>query len=213
MGWPLSQDYNEAVQAPKASFADPDLKGGQVVPGPIGLPLPRSGNFADVYQVTGPDGRAWAVKCFTRSVAGLRERYQKIDDHLRTARLPFTVGFQFLADGIRIKSQWYPVLKMEWVEGLPLNDFVRQNFGRPEHLRALLGMWVRLCKRLPDARIAHADLQHGNVLLVPGATANKLKLRLIDYDGMWVPAPAGKPARGAGHPASQPPDRARERAY
>jgi WD40 repeat protein len=213
MGWPLSQDYNEAVQSPRASFSDPDLKGGEVVVGPMGLPLPRSGNFADVYQLRGADGRMWAVKCFTRPVAGLGERYSRIDEHLRNARLPFAVGFRFLPEGIRIRGQWYPVLKMEWVEGLTLNEFVRQQANKPEQLKALLGMWVRLCKRLRESKIAHADLQHGNVLLVPGETANKLKLRLIDYDGMWVPALAGKPSGEAGHPAYQNPARLQGRAY
>ncbi len=28
MSWPLSQDYNEAIQSPKSNFADPDLKRG-----------------------------------------------------------------------------------------------------------------------------------------------------------------------------------------
>ena len=74
-------------------------------------------------------------------------------------------------------------------------------------------MWVRLCKRLREAEIAHADLQHGNVLLVPGETANKLELRLIDYDGMWVPALAGKPSGEVGHPAYQHPARLQGRAY
>ena len=60
----------------------------------------------------------------------------------------------------------------EWVEGLQLNQFVQVNIERRENLKALLGMWIRLCRRLRDAGIAHADLQHGNVLLVPGATAN-----------------------------------------
>jgi WD40 repeat protein len=213
MGWPLSQDYNEAVQTPRASFAEADLKAGAVAVGPMGLPLPRSGNFADVYQVRTPDGRTWAVKCFTRPVAGLRERYARIDEHLHQARLPFTVGFRFLTEGIRVRGQWYPVVQMEWVEGFTLNEFVRQYAGRPDMLRALLGMWVRLCKRLRDARIAHADLQHGNVLLVPGETANKLKLRLIDYDGMWVPSLAGKPSGEAGHPAYQHPARLRDKVY
>ena len=213
MGWPLSQDYNEAVQNPRTSFADPDLKAGEVVPGPLGLPLPRSGNFADVYQVRGADGRMWALKCFTRPAAQLRERYLAIDAHLRDARLPFAVGFQFLTEGVRIRGLWYPALKMEWVEGLQLNAFVRHSVGRPDHLRATLGLWVRLCKRLRDARIAHADLQHGNVLLVPGATADRLRLRLIDYDGMWVPALAGKPSGEAGHPNYQHPARLAEVAY
>ena len=96
MGWPLSQDYNEAVQNPRTSFADPDLKAGEAVPGPLGIPLPRSGNFADVYQIRGADGRMWALKCFTRAAAKLRERYLAIDAHLpageadsrRSAELP-----------------------------------------------------------------------------------------------------------------------------
>ena len=36
--------------------------------------------------------------------------------------------------------------------------------------------------------MTHGDLQHGNVLLVPGSTDKKLALKLVDYDGMWVPA-------------------------
>src|SRR4051794_14422056 len=118
MGWPISQDYNEAIQTPASSFAQADLKGGEVVLGPLGLPLPRSGNFADVYQFTGKDGRKWAIKCFTRHVPVLQERYSKIDAHLRKAQLPFSVGFEFLPEGIRVRGQWYPILKMEWVEGI-----------------------------------------------------------------------------------------------
>jgi WD40 repeat protein len=213
MGWPLSQDYNEAVQSPRSSFSDPELKAGEVVPGPLGLPLPRSGNFADVYQIRGADGRMWALKCFTRPAAKLRDRYLAIDAHLRTAQLPFNVGFEFLPEGVRIRGLWYPALKMEWVEGLQLNTFVRQSLDRPDHLGAVLGLWVRLCKRLREARIAHADLQHGNVLLVPGTTAQRLKLRLIDYDGMWVPALAGNPSDEAGHPNFQHPARLQQRTY
>ena len=56
MSWPLSQDYNEAIQSPARNFADADLKRGEVATNPLGLPMPYSGNFADVYQVTVPDG-------------------------------------------------------------------------------------------------------------------------------------------------------------
>jgi len=70
MSWPLSQDYNEAIQAAAANFADSDLKRGEVVVNALGLPIPYSGNFADVYQVKCPDGSRWAVKCFTREAAG-----------------------------------------------------------------------------------------------------------------------------------------------
>src|SRR5207244_10217827 len=127
-----------------------------------------SGNFADVYQVRGADGKDWAVKCFTRPVVGLAERYAKVSEALGRSNLPFTVGFSFLPEGIRVGGGWRPVVKMEWVEGLLLNQVVRENAGRPATLAALGQMWVRLCKRLREAAVTHADLQHGNVLMVPG---------------------------------------------
>ncbi len=44
-------------------------------------------------------------------------------------------GFQIDA-GVRIRGEWYPALKMQWVEGgLCLNEFVEQRLGR-EHNHA-----------------------------------------------------------------------------
>jgi len=122
------------------------------------------------------------------------------DQHLQQAKLPFTVGFRYLEEGIRIRNQWHPVLKMQWVEGFTLNHFIRENLDKPNLLEALLQIWVRMAKRLREADLAHADLQHGNVLLVPGNTASSLSVKLIDYDGMWVPALAGQKSGEVGHP-------------
>jgi hypothetical protein len=214
MAWPLSQDYNEAVQDPRANFRDPELQAGQAMTNALGLPRPRSGTFADVYEIDCPaTSTKWAVKCFTRQVPGLRDRYAAVSDHLRRARLPFTVDFTYLDEGIRVAGRWYPVLKMQWVEGLPLNDFVRTALDRPVMLQALGQVWQRMAGRLGEAGLAHADIQHGNVLLVPGSTPQSLAVKLIDYDGMWVPALADRPSGESGHPAYQHPRRLRERAY
>ena len=142
MSWPLSQDYNEAIQTPASNFADPDLQRGEAVATPSACPCRYSGNFADVYQVRCPDGTRWAVKCFTREAAGLRERYQEISRHLQQAKLPFTVDFSYLEQGIRVRGEWYPVLKMQWVEGLTLNQFVGQYLDKPAMLEALLQIWA-----------------------------------------------------------------------
>ena len=50
MAWPLSQDYNEAIQDPQSSFTDPELRAGEATTNALGMPMPRSGNFADVYE-------------------------------------------------------------------------------------------------------------------------------------------------------------------
>src|SRR5205807_131481 len=102
-----SQDFNEAIQN-AANLADPALKAGEVVTNAMGLPVPRSGNFADVYQFKGGDGKMWAVKLFTRKVPGLRERYVKIDEHLRKAELPSgEVGHPNFQHPLRLKERLY----------------------------------------------------------------------------------------------------------
>jgi WD40 repeat protein len=209
MAWPTSQDYNEAVQDPPTAFADADLRGGQPAVNALGLPMPRSGNFADVYEVTAAGGSKWAVKCFTRQVPGLQKRYHEISLHLQKAKLPFTVDFRYLPEGIRVRGQWYPILKMHWVEGFLLNEFARQNLDKPKNLEGLSAIWTRMGRWLRDASIAHADLQHGNVILVPGSKSTSLAVKLIDYDGMFVPALADQPSGELGHPAYQHPERAR----
>jgi hypothetical protein len=214
MPWPQLTDYNEAIQCPAGCFQDPELRRGEVATTPMGIPLPCSGNFALVYKVNCPaSGNTWAVKCFIREVPGLRDRYKALSDHLQRANLPFMVDFTYLDPGIRIGSQWYPVLKMRWVEGFPLNEFVKQQLDKPRLLERLAQMWVKLAAGLRRASVAHADLQHGNVLLVPGANAAALSLRLIDYDGMWVPALAQTPSGEKGHPNYQHPQRLREGTY
>lgn len=213
MPWPMSQDYNEAIQSPNSGFADAELCGGQPVTNAMGMPLPRSGNFADVYEFVGASGAKWAIKCFTREVPGLQERYGEISKHLLQANLPFIVDFNYLAKGIQIHGQWYPVLKMQWVDGSLLNEFIRNNLDKPALLDGLGQIWVRMGMRLREARMAHADLQHGNVILIPGRKASSLAVKLIDYDGMWVPALEGKKSGEVGHPAYQHPQRLKQGTY
>ena len=199
--------FIEAVQDLHGCVEDEELRDGEVACTPLGLPMLWSGNFADVYKIHCPATcSTWALKCFTRQVRGLQERYRSIAAQLEQARLPFTVDFQYLEQGIRIGGKWFPALKMRWVEGLTLNQFVEEHLERPGNLQMLLDLWVKMAARLRDAGIAHADLQHGNVLLVP-MDGGSLALRLIDYDGMYVSALADSRSGEVGHPAYQHPQR------
>ena len=123
------------------------------------------------------------------------------------------VDFSYLEKGIRVAGKWHPVLKMQWVEGLTLNQFVSKYLDKPAMLEALCQVWTRMATRLRAAEVAHGDLQHGNILLVPGAGANSLALKLIDYDGMWTPALAKVKSGEVGHGNYQHPQRLRERTY
>jgi WD40 repeat protein len=210
--WPLPGDYAEAVQEPSQAFRDPELCAGQPVVNRHGLPLMWTGNFAAVFSVTGAaaQSKKWAVKCFTRQVPDLHERYHRIAAHLQQYPLPFMVDFRYLADGVRVKNQWYPLLRMDWVEGLRLDEFLAECLKQPNYkstLHKLCDMWVRLARMLREREVGHGDLQHGNVLLIRVQGKEAYNLRLIDYDGMYVPALAGNPPDEVGHAAFQHPQR------
>lgn len=201
MAWPTPQEYNEAIQNPSTAFSDPELRSGQPVLTPLGLPRPITGGFASVYQMVCAHQRVWAVRCFLRDFGDHQERYAAISAHLAHANLPYMVNFAFLADGIRVGGRLHPILKMEWVEGEPFLNYVERHLQTPGALLDLAQQWVQMAQTLARAGIAHGDLQHGNVIVVQG------RLKLIDYDGMYVPALAGRQSHEVGHRNYQHPQR------
>jgi hypothetical protein len=137
--------------------------------------------------------RTYAVRCFLREFGDQQERYAAISAHLARVRLPYMANFTYLAQGIRVNGRWYPILKMEWLEGDSLQTYVERNLDNPAVLLNLAEQWVQMAKLLRSASIGHGDLQHGNVI-VTGS-----QLRLIDYDGMYVPALNGRQSHEVGH--------------
>jgi hypothetical protein len=200
MRWPLSAEFQEAIQNPRSCFADFDLKQGKAKEDKLGLPVPISGMFASVYEMTTPSGR-WAVRCFSTPISDQQRRYAAISAHLKSAGLQATVGFDYIEQGIRVSGHWYPILKMEWVVGDALNTYIAKNVGQPHRLVQLAKQWVDLMAALRGARISHGDLQHGNILV--GSSG----IKLIDYDGMYVPALDGLKSHEVGHRNYQHPDR------
>lgn len=192
MSWPTPQDYNEAVQNPRLVFRDPELQEGRPELTSLGLPRPITGGFATVYKFQCAQ-RTWAVRCFLRPIHDRERRYAVISNHLSRVRLPYTLGFVFQREGIRVNTGWFPILKMEWVEGERLDAYIEKHLGNRDILLSVARRWGEMVKALRDASIAHGDLQHGNVLVADG------ELRLVDYDGMYVPALSGEGSHEVGH--------------
>ena len=200
--WPSMTDYQEALQSPSLAFSSSELRKGAPVENKLGLPRPICGTFASVYELVNGH-RRWAVKCFLRNTPDLHERYVKISDHLRKCRrLGYFVAFEYLEKEMRVRGELFPLVKMEWIEACQLNTFVEENLSSPRVLAKLCEHWDKLVADLRSANIAHGDLQHGNVLVRSNGD-----IRLIDYDGMWVPALEGQGSNEVGHPDFQNPRR------
>lgn len=204
--WPDLTEYHEAVQHPPKAFADPGLKAVALELDRFGMPKPATGGNAVVYKGNEPGGfltfkKTWAIRCFLRPISDHAERYEAISKHLRKVHLPYGVSFQFLERGIQIRSNWFPIVKMQWAKGDLLHSHIEKHLRYPAVLAALRAKWVTLVRQLEAAQVAHGDLQHGNILVRGGS------LHLVDYDGMWVPALKGRDATETGHRAYQHPER------
>lgn len=198
--WPTMTDYQEAIQNPRYSFSDPELQRGAPVLNMLGLPKPITGAFASVYQIAS-NGHQYAVRCFLRYHADQAQRYAAISNYLQQVRLPYTVEFNLQPRGIRVRGEWFPILKMEWINGQSLDGYIEQHLDHPAVLRNLADRFAKLIGDLGRASIAHGDLQHGNILIVSH------QFLLIDYDGMYVPPLEGMASHELGHRNYQHPRR------
>ncbi len=204
--WPLNIDFTIAVQNPQLCFADPDLKQASTSKNSRGRVLLWSGNFATVYKLTNKlstGDRAWAVRCFTRiPQSDVQHRYKLISEYLSQHQTSYLVDFEFLSQGILVKGEWYPILKMDWVEGVEIDRYIGEYIDDSQVLLRLDRQLKRLQKDLQKIGIAHGDLQHGNIMI-----DDEGEIKLVDYDGMYVPALQGNPPSEIGHPNYQPPMR------
>lgn len=208
--FPTGANYAEALQHPELCFSDPDLKNGTVQQSPVLGPKAISGNFASVFSVTARNGQRYALKCFTRDSTTLGKRYSAISSALGGLgglgagglSQPWPVGFDFLEQGVLVGREWYPAVKMTWVQGTGLISWIERNLHDPAALHTVADRFLAMTVDLEKHGIAHGDLQHGNLLVAADGT-----FRLVDYDGMYVPALRGEQATENGHRNYQSPSR------
>jgi hypothetical protein len=182
MNWPTHTDYQDAIQNPLICFSEDELKAGTAACDMLGLPRVTSGNFASVYELSA-NGKRSAVRCFVRQVMGQQGRYARLCEYLGKVKMPWLVDFNYYLKGILVRGEWYPIVKMDWVAGSPLNTWIEDNINHPEKLRAAAAQWRTLVNDMRKQHLAHGDYQHGNIMVT-----QQDELRLVDYDGMYCPA-------------------------
>lgn len=200
MALPRGDEYNQAIQSPRISFSDTILQSCQVETTPLGLPKPYSGGFTTTYKLVNSH-TSWAVRCFTREISDLQRRYQSIGNFLSTNKCDFLVEANFLQNGIRVNGAFHPIIKMRWLDGEPLSNYLAKTYNQKSTVDRLIAEFVNLVKQLENFGIAHGDLQHGNIIV------KNDKLYLIDYDGMYFPDLATLRVNELGHPNFQHPKR------
>lgn len=145
------------------------------------------GNAAVVFEVE-QDGVRRMLKCYLRTNSNLRRIYG--------GRLHEKELFVFTDEG----GAWCDVLLDDWTEGEDLASLMRR-LGAKD-MGVVAAAFDRLGCAMLRSECAHGDIKPENIIVRPDG-----EMRLIDFDGAFMPEFAGQPSPELGTAAYQHPQR------
>lgn len=206
MIYPTISEYIESIKYAEDNFAT--LTNLRPVLDDDGNPIMSSGNFAVVFKMKDEQaGKMYAVKCFLREQEGRNEAYHMIAEELEHVSSTYLTPIKYLKRELFVNTSAsneteFPVLIMDWVDGITLDKYIREHINDRYKLSLLTYQFSMLAKWLIAQHFAHGDLKPDNILVRDVGL-----LVLVDYDGMYVPAMKGQKARELGSPNFRHPSR------
>ena len=210
MQYPLISEYVKAIRdakdnLDKLSYLEPVMDGQNE-------PLHSSGAFAVVFKMVDSNtGKHYALKCFTDDQKGREDSYAKISEELETSDSAYLIGVTYHDKELFVASVCtseteFPVLLMDWIEGVTMEVYVSDNYQDNNKMRWLTYRFCKMAGWLHSQTFAHGDIKPDNIMVKPDGT-----LVLIDYDGMYTPSMAGMKSptlgsRDLSHPLRTPND-------
>ena len=198
MNYPSISDYIEALRDAEDSLSE--LKDLRLVHDDQGHPIMSSGNFAVVFKMQASTGEYHALKCFLRDQEERSERYRMIAEELQYVQSTYLVKFRYLESELFVDvpntgGEEYPVLLMDWVDGIPLDQYLKTIINKSYEKDLLAYRFSLLARWLISQHFAHGDLKPDNICVRDDGS-----LVLLDYDGMYVPALSGRKPLEQGSP-------------
>ena len=199
MNYPLISEYIESIKHSEDNFNV--LCTLRPVYDEAGEIVMSSGNFAVVFKMKDESsGKLYAVKCFLREQEGRDIAYQQITDELEYVSSNYLCSIKYFQKELFVDSTVssdteFPVLLMDWAEGVTLDKYVHQHISDKYALQLITYQFCKMAAWLLSQPFAHGDLKPDNILVSEDGA-----LVLVDYDGMFVPAMQGQKARELGSP-------------
>lgn len=188
--YPTSPQYRHSV----ANKMYPPDNGGHVFTPILENEEPKyeSGNKAIVFKVI--DDKTEKTKALKLFLIDNKERfsqYLEISNFLNKFSTQFFVSFNFIEKFIYVEvsqnpeENYFPGLIMEWAEGKTLGSKIQElcNTKDKKNLKKIAESFKELSVFLLNNNIGHGDLKHDNIIV-----DENYEMKLIDYDGIFVPA-------------------------
>ncbi len=182
--FPSNSDYTTIVKNLDAFVSDATIVNGEPFYTKTNRLISYAGGYSKVFPIKVNNTKK-ALRFWTANIEDSQKRYQEIDLYLKQKKLPYFVGFDYHHGQLNWKKTSYPFVSMDWVEGLTLNKYIDKNINDSSKIKELANSFLEMVEVLHQNEIAHGDLQDGNILIIE--QSNQIKLKLIDYDSLYVP--------------------------
>ncbi len=168
------------------------LEGFELIRDTTGKPIYHIGNSAILFKIR-LHNRTLRLRCYT---------------HPMGSNLELLYGEALLRKELYLYcgtgGEWVDVVVEDWIEGKTLEQEMHEAIGAQDrhHLMILARAFERFAARLLAEEWAHGDLKPENILVSESG-----ELRLIDFDGCYLPESNRHEAPERGTPAFQHPCR------
>lgn len=212
MELPTKEQINKSLEQ-GGNILDSKLQGYSTLEGVIG-PECYSGGFCLVYPVV-KGNEKYAFRVWHTEIADIKNRLKQISNYLASHPLPYFVDFEYVDNALRVldeegNEQKIDAVRMEWVEGKNLVEYIdsiisdgtKTDETKRNKLCKLASDFKDMVIHLHREEIAHGDLQHGNIIIDASD-----RIKLVDYDSVYVPTFNGEKQVTSGLAAYQHPSR------
>lgn len=195
------QDIITAIKNSETFLRVPELKGAKPRLNKNGSPFAFVGGFNMVFQLE-HQNKKWAFRVWHVPMGEHTNRYRKISKYLSEKKLPYFADFIYEEKGILVNGILLDTIRMEWLEGKLLKEYLEENLGSKKKLTKLANDFLEMCKTVRKNKISHGDLQEGNILI-----DRKGNIKLVDYDSICIPEIEGQKELVTGLKGYQHPSR------
>ena len=194
MNYPNISEYTEAIKQSaerlnRLSYLSPVLDDKSE-------PIFIKGDVSLVFKMKDiKNGRLYALKCYTQGIAGLKDAYTKIANGLSSVTSCYILPFTLYNDEFTVRNEngeesKYPVLVMNWVEGMTLDAFIKSHIQEKDKLFIVTFQFCLLASWLLSQPFAHGSLSPNNILIKKDCS-----IVLVDYDNIFFPSMDGEQSR------------------
>ena len=215
--WPQYVHYTRSIAKKEKTFDSEKFKNTDFewkVPNAILVQM--NGQFTFVLPCK-IEGEKKAIRLFTEKKPNITTRYELLSRYFKEnsiiEKIPELVDFNFYKEELSVTtksdsgvvSKKYPLVEMDWVDGISLDEFILENFQNSSKLLDIADQFSEFIQKLESNKIAHGDLHPKNIII-----DSNQKMKLIDYDCFYISNFKGDPSPESGQSDFQHPLRSKK---